>query len=279
MTELALHEGVLTRAGVRIRYAVGGDGPPLLLMGAPMDADAFVPLAAEMKGYRIVLHDPRGISGSTLDDPDTPSTPELRAGDVAALMDELGIESADVFGSSGGAVTALALAEHHPERVRTAVVHEPPLLSLLPDAAEREKLTDATVAAFHSGGLGAAWAHFFYSSGMAPEEPAPGEAPPGFTEPSAQDRENGRRFFVHELRATTRYVPDAAALAAAPHRIAVGIGADSGGLDTMETSKALARLLGTAPVVFPGGHTGFAESPADFAALLAGVMEDSAQGG
>jgi hypothetical protein len=53
----------------------------------------------------VVTHDPRGISGSPLDDPEQDSTPELRADDVAVLLDALGAESADVFGSSGGAVT------------------------------------------------------------------------------------------------------------------------------------------------------------------------------
>ncbi|MFF1644665.1 alpha/beta fold hydrolase [Streptomyces sp. NPDC058240] len=55
---------------------------------------------------------------------------------MAAIVDALGADSADVFGSSGGAVTGLALVARHPARVRTLVAHEPPVMELLPDAVE-----------------------------------------------------------------------------------------------------------------------------------------------
>jgi hypothetical protein len=81
-------------------------------------------------------------------------------------------------------------------------------------------------------------------------------------------------FFGHELRGTTRYVPDGAALRSAPTRIVVGIGigAGSGGLDTYQTSTALAELLGTSPVEFPGGHGGFLSHPKEFADVLRTVL-------
>ncbi|MGH3929774.1 MAG: hypothetical protein ACRDTF_07335 [Pseudonocardiaceae bacterium] len=43
---------------------------------------------------------------------------------------------ADVFGSSSGGVTGIALATRHPDQVRTLVAHEPPLVELLPDRAQ-----------------------------------------------------------------------------------------------------------------------------------------------
>jgi pimeloyl-ACP methyl ester carboxylesterase len=132
-------------------------GPLLLVMGAPMGAAAFAPLADVLAvDHTVVTHDPRGISASRLDDPDQDSTPELRADDAVALLDGLGAESADVFGSSGGAVTGLAMVTRHPGRVRTLVAHEPPLLELLPDAAERRAGVDDMVESFHREGLAAA---------------------------------------------------------------------------------------------------------------------------
>jgi pimeloyl-ACP methyl ester carboxylesterase len=104
-----------------------------------------------------------------LDDPTQDSTPRLRADDLAALLDALGADSADVFGSSVGAVTGLALAERHPWRVRTLVAHEPPLLELLPDAAERRAETDDLVETFHRDGLEAAWAKFMGDAGFDPD--------------------------------------------------------------------------------------------------------------
>jgi pimeloyl-ACP methyl ester carboxylesterase len=98
--------------GVRLHYEVRGTsagGPLLLLLGAPMPAADFAPLAEALASDHIVVTtDPRGIANSPLDDPQQDSTPELRADDVAAILDALDAASADVFGSSGGAVTGLA---------------------------------------------------------------------------------------------------------------------------------------------------------------------------
>ena len=261
-------------AHARLRYEVRGAGPLLLVMGSPMDASAFAPLAdALASDYTVVTHDPRGISGSILDDPEQDSTPELRADDVAALLDALGAKSADVFGSSGGAVTGLALAVRHPGRVRTLVAHEPPLLELLPDAAEQRAATDDIIETFHREGVGAAWMKFMANAGFdvgGGEDGAP-TPPPG--EPSEQDLANSARFFAHELRDTTRYVPDISGLKAGPTRIVVGIGAASAGLITYPTSKALAELVGVAPVEFPGDHGGFVGQPKEFAERLQSVLK------
>ncbi|GAA0594146.1 alpha/beta hydrolase [Streptomyces crystallinus] len=269
---MATHH-TLAVTGARLHYEVRGEGPLLLVMGAPMSAAAFAPLADALAGeYTVVTHDPRGISGSVLDDPEQDSTPELRADDVVALLDALGADSADVFGSSGGAVTGLALAARHPERIRTLVAHEPPLLELLPDAARQRAATDDIIATFHREGVGAAWLKFMANAGfdVAAGEGGAAAAPPG--EPSEQDLADSARFFAHELRHTTRYLPDAAALTGGPTRVVVGLGAASGHLLTHPTSTALAELLGTKPVEFPGDHGGFLGHPKEFAETLRGVL-------
>lgn len=107
-TSLSNH--TVTVPGARLHYEVRGQGPLLLILGAPMAAAEFAPLAHALAGdHTVVTADPRGVAGSPLDNPDQDSTPELRADDVAAILDDLGAVSADVFGSSGGAVTGLAL--------------------------------------------------------------------------------------------------------------------------------------------------------------------------
>jgi pimeloyl-ACP methyl ester carboxylesterase len=261
--------------GGRLRYEVRGTGPLLLIMGAPMAAAAFAPLADAMASdHTVVTHDPRGISGSTLDDPQQDSTPELRADDVAALLDALGAESADVFGSSGGAVTGLALVARHRGRVRTLVAHEPPLLELLPDAAEQRAGVDDMVETFRREGLGAAMTRFMASVGF--DDGGEGAPTPPPHEPSEQDLADGARFFGHEIRGTTRYVPDVAALSAGPARVVVGIGAASGALLTYRTSMALTKRLGTPPVEFPGDHGGFMGQPEEFAEVLRKVLTGEA---
>ncbi|MEJ8657344.1 MULTISPECIES: alpha/beta hydrolase [Streptomyces] len=257
--------------GGRLHYEVRGEGPLLLVMGAPMDAGAFAPLADALAGdHTVVTHDPRGISGSLLDDPGQDSTPELRADDVAALLDALGAESADVFGSSGGAVTGLALVTRHPGRVRTLVAHEPPVLELLPDAAAQRAATDDIVETFHRDGPGPAWMKFMTNAGFDLGGDGAPTPPPG--EPSEQDLANSARFFAHELRGTARHLPDVAALRTGPARVVVGVGATSGGLVTYRTSTALAELLGTPPVRFPGDHGGFLGQPEEFADVLRKVL-------
>jgi pimeloyl-ACP methyl ester carboxylesterase len=267
--------------GGTLRFEVRGAGPVLFLLGAPMAAADFGTLADALAGdHTVVTQDPRGISGSRLDDPEQDSTPELRADDAAAVLDALGVESADVFGSSGGAVTGLALIARHPGRVKTLVAHEPPLLELLPDAAEQRAGVEDTIATFHRDGLGAAWMKFMavITAGGAPEaddyaaEPdQPQEQHEEHQEqgqPSEQAIADGRHFFVHEMRGTTRYLPDIPALTSGRSRVVVGVGAGSAGLVTRQTSIALAHLLGTTPVEFPGDHAGFMGQPTEFAAVL-----------
>jgi pimeloyl-ACP methyl ester carboxylesterase len=63
-----------------------------------------------------------------------------------------------VFGSSGGAVTGLALVTRHPGRARTLIAHEPPVLDLLPDAVAQHAAVDDMIEIFHREGLAAAFA-------------------------------------------------------------------------------------------------------------------------
>jgi pimeloyl-ACP methyl ester carboxylesterase len=252
-------------------YEVRGSGPLLLLIGAPMSSPFFAPLADALAGdHTVVTADPRGIARSVLDDPEQDSTPDLRADDVVAILDDLGAATADVFGSSGGAITGLALVARYGDRVRTLVAHEPPVTELLPDAAEQRAVTDDIVATFHRDGMGAAFAQFMASAGFTAEEAEGAPTPQG--EPSAQEMADGARFLVHEMQGTTRYVPDVAALRAAPTRIVVGIGAESGGLVTFRTSTALAEQLGVEPAEFPGDHGGFLGDTAAFAETLRKVL-------
>lgn len=254
--------------GACLTYEVRGSGPLLLLIGSPMGAAYFADAAdALADAFTVVTHDPRGIGRSTLDDPAQDSTPELRAADVAALLDALDAGQADVLGSSGGAVTALALAQHHPGRVRTLVAHEPPLLGLLPDAAAHHARTALVVETFHAHGVDAAWGVFAGAAGW--EDDAEGPPAMGDEEELARD---GARFFAHELTWTTTWVPDVAAVRAGADRVVVGVGAESGALETAATSAALAVLLGTDPTVFPGEHTGFLEQPQAFTDRLCAVL-------
>jgi pimeloyl-ACP methyl ester carboxylesterase len=260
--------GSLDVPGARLHYEVRGAGPLVFVVGSPMGAADFASFAdALATDHTVVTYDPRGLAGSTIDDPTQDAAPDLRADDVAAILDALGAESADVFGSSGGAVTGLALVTRHPGRVRTLIAHEPPLLELLPDADAQRAATDAIIETFHRDGPEAAFVHFMTNAGYDMSDPKLG--PPPGPEPTeaelAKRMADAARFFDHELRDTTRYLPDVAALRASSTKVLVGIGVESGHLLTHRTSTALCELLGSSPVEFPGEHGGFMAHPVAFA--------------
>ena len=99
-----------------------GDGPPVLLiagLGDPAEAWTFQQEGLSSR-YRTIAFDNRGVGRSPL--PDTPLTVAGMADDAATILDELGIERADIVGFSGGSVTAQELAIRHPERVTSLVL-------------------------------------------------------------------------------------------------------------------------------------------------------------
>lgn len=267
--------GSLGVPGARLHYEVRGGGPPVVQIGSPMDARPFAPLADALAADHTVLtSDPRGINRSTLDDPDERTTVAMRADDLARLLSHLGAGPAAVFGSSGGAVSALALAQARPDLVHTVIAHEPPLLSLLADAEQRRAGTEAVVATYLSHGSGPAWARFFAEAGLVlPDGEGPGGPVPEERDP--QDVADERRFFLHDLRATTGWQPDVAALRAGPARIVVGIGQLSTGQLCDLTSRALAAALDVEPAVFPGDHAGFVADPVGAAATVRAVLADA----
>ncbi|MEN7550611.1 alpha/beta hydrolase [Rapidithrix thailandica] len=109
--------------GLKIYYEVYGKGQPIVLLhGAYMTVHkAFDEMIAALSESRqVILAEMQG-HGRTADI-DRPITYEFMADDVAALMEYLNIEKADIFGYSMGGGTALQVAIRHPEKVRKLVV-------------------------------------------------------------------------------------------------------------------------------------------------------------
>ncbi|WP_329108736.1 alpha/beta hydrolase [Micromonospora sp. NBC_01699] len=260
--------------GARLHYEIRGRGPLVALVGSPMDADAFAALADLLAADHTVLTtDPRGINRSPVDDPELPSTPQLRGDDLARLLAHLDAGPATVLGSSGGAVSALALAQAHPERVHTVIAHEPPLVELIADRERVHAETEEIIAAHLAGDTPGAWARFLAQADITVPDEVFEMMFGGEREP--QQAADEHRWFAYELRWTTRWRPDLAALRSAGTRIVVGIGEQSDGQLCDRTSRALATALGVEPTVFPGDHTGFADDPDRFAGRLRDVLGES----
>ena len=109
--------------------------PPLFMIGQPMDAGGFGALASHFPDRTVVTYDPRGLGRSSRKDGRVDNAPTVQAEDVHAVIEAHGAGPVEMFASSGGAVTALALVATHPEDVVTLVAHEPPLIPVLPDAS------------------------------------------------------------------------------------------------------------------------------------------------
>src|SRR5689334_4573602 len=100
------------------------DQPPLVLIGSPMGAGGFTTLAGHFPDRTVVSYDPRNNGErSPVDDPSIPITTEVQAEDVHRVIDAVGGGPVDLFGSSGGAIVALALITAHPDDLRVAVAH------------------------------------------------------------------------------------------------------------------------------------------------------------
>src|SRR5690606_22774364 len=103
--------------GMQMYYEVSGTGDPLVVlhgayMNIPSMGDIVGKLAETHKVYALEF---QGHGRTT--DIDRPITYPNLADDVAAFMDAVGLEKADVFGYSMGAAAGLQLAIRHPEKV------------------------------------------------------------------------------------------------------------------------------------------------------------------
>ena len=203
-----------------------------------------------------------------------------------AVIDPLGVGPVEMFASSGGAVTALALVAAYPNDVTTLVAHEPPLIPVLPDAAAAERARAGVRDAYEAGGSSAGMAAFIAMTSWHGEftddyfaRPAPD--PAAFGMPSEDDGSRDDPLLSDRSWAVTNYRPDFDALARAPTRVVIAVGEESLGTFTGRTAVATAELLGLEATVFPshhggflGGEFGYAGQPEAFAQKLHDVLGD-----
>ncbi|QFG20784.1 alpha/beta fold hydrolase [Actinomadura sp. WMMB 499] len=287
-------EHTLQTPEVDLVYDVHGplptaDGrPPLVLIGQPMDAAGFATLVSHFPERTVVTYDPRGLGRSTRKDGRVDNTPETQAADVHALIEALGAGPVELFGSSGGAVTGLALVAAHPGDVTTLVAHEPPLLPVLPDARAAERAQAGVRDAYQAKGWGAGMAAFVAMTTWQGEftdeyfaRPAPD--PAAFGMPAEDDGSRDDPLLSDRSWAVSGYRPDVEALTAAPTRIVIAVGEESRGVITGRTSEATAELLGRRATVFPSHHGGFmggefgqTGQPEAFARTLRDVLDATA---
>jgi pimeloyl-ACP methyl ester carboxylesterase len=262
--------------------------PPLVMIGQPMDASGFGTLVSLFPERTVITYDPRGLGRSTRKDGRVDQTPEAQAADVHAIIEALGAGPVEMFASSGGAVTALALVAAHPDDVTTLVAHEPPLIPVLPDAKAAERARAGLLEVYEAKGWGAAMAAFIAMTSWRGEytddyfaQPAPDPAAYGM--PADDDGSRDDPLLSDRSWAISSYRPDVDALAAAPTRIVIAVGEESKDTFTARSAEATAKLLGQQATVFPSHHGGYmggefggyAGQPEAFARKLREVLDDA----
>jgi pimeloyl-ACP methyl ester carboxylesterase len=260
------HKLVTTEAD--IVYDVQGplptvDGrPPLFMIGQPMAASGFTTLASYFPDRTVITYDPRGLGRSIRRDGRVDNAPTVQADDVHAVIEALGVGPVEMFASSGGAITALALVAAYPSDVTCLVAHEPPLIPVVPDAQAAERARAGVRDAYEANGSGAGMAAFIAMTSWRGEftddffaRPAPDPAQYGMT--TEDDGSRDDPLLSDRSWAVSSYRPDVDALAAAPTRIVIAVGEESTDTFTGRSSVATAELLGQQATVFPSHHGGF----------------------
>jgi pimeloyl-ACP methyl ester carboxylesterase len=281
----------LETPGATLAYDVRGplppaDGrPPLFMVGAPMDASGFTTLASYFEDRTVVTYDPRGLGRSVRLDGRTDHTPEQNAEDMHSVIATLGAGPVEMFATSGGAVSALALVVAHPDDVSLLVAHEPPMLAILPDADRALAAERDVQITYQKEGWGSGMARFIALSSWQGEfdddfaaQAAPDPAQFGL--PTDDDGSRDDPLLSGSSNPITRYRPEVRALGEAPTRVVIAVGKESEGTVTGRTSVAAAAALGQEVTVFPSHHGGFLGGefgqhgePEAFAAKLHQVLD------
>jgi pimeloyl-ACP methyl ester carboxylesterase/DNA-binding CsgD family transcriptional regulator len=115
--------------GVRLAYAVSGNGPPLVRaphwfthLEHDWDSPAIRPWVDDLpKRYSLLRFDQRGTGLSDREVPEISLEAHVR--DLEAVVDAAGFERFALLGLSQGAAFAIAYAARHPERVSHLVIY------------------------------------------------------------------------------------------------------------------------------------------------------------
>jgi pimeloyl-ACP methyl ester carboxylesterase len=112
--------------GVSIHYEVDGEGEPLVLQHMfPRDLESWRTagyVAALKDRFQLILMDARGHGKSDRDPSVDGYRAEARAGDVVAVLDDLGVDKANYWGYSLGGRAGWCVAAKAQERLRSLII-------------------------------------------------------------------------------------------------------------------------------------------------------------
>lgn len=258
-----------TRNGFSTYYEDAGSGDPVVFIcGLSADLQVWRFQVPELiKTHRVITFDNRGAGRS--DAPDEPYAIAQMASDLAALLDHLNLDSANLVGWSMGGAIAQSLALAHPGRVKKLL-----LLSTF-------LATDGYLSAAISNWVNMRRsnmpyeqvirhvARLVYSPALA-NKPKAYEA---FIQVMLANpyRQTDHGFFRQADALLAYTVPAKLAEMRVPAAVLVG---EYDQLTPPYLSKQLAEAIpGAALHVLPGAHSGFAERPDEWTSAIRAALE------
>jgi pimeloyl-ACP methyl ester carboxylesterase len=253
-----------------------GNGPLLILIqGGGGTGNAFdKSISSLSRFYKVVAYDRRGNGASTVEKP-MMLNPLESARDIVAIIKAMGYEKASLFGTSSGGILALQVAQSYPEHVDSMVIHEAPIVSILP--GEHIKRVDSGYSVFQiylEKGAQAALQVFRASvSGKEPEA-VPSDVATDIT--SQTHRLD--YFFRHEFLVFITYTPNLHMVKASKVPIATVEGVESKEAFHAVSARVQSEILGCHHVVWSGAHAPFMENPEHFATDLHKTLQSLHRG-
>ena len=201
-------------------------------------------------------------------DPTINMTIAQQALDAAAIIKVIGNDKAIVFGSSAGGIISLELAAVKPEVIDFLIVHEPPVIELLP-AADAEKWRSYHYSIYMKSqreGWQAALVDFIATLIGAPDIPYPQDL-------NERVSQNMDFFLKHEYKAFIQYIPDVKQFKENKVNMVTAVGRDSDDADFVQTTWALASKLRCKCIEFPGQHDVSFYMPQEFSNAIRSTLE------
>ncbi len=252
MTNVA-KTGTIDVNGTKLYYELRGKGPSLLFIpGAEGDAEEYLRVAEQLEDdFTVLSYDRRAYSRSPRPAGFTGNV-DGEADDAAALLKALDLAPALLWGNSSGAIIGLSLVLRHPEMVRKAMLHEPPLLAGLSDSDHVLDFLKKSTANGKVPFLRMLTGDDVYN---------------GLSEGYRTRLEADETWIRYELPTVTHYRPTDQDLAHVQKPVAVLYGSDSPPFFG-EAANWLSERLGTEPMTISGGHGPHYDRPEEVAKII-----------
>ncbi|TDF94773.1 alpha/beta fold hydrolase [Paenibacillus piri] len=267
--------GIVTSEGDQLYYEIRGQGEPLLMISGGGGDAGFYSYVADILAdeFQVITYDRRGNSRSTRNEPQNFELSQ-QARDAVAVLHAAGHDSANVFGNSGGAIIALEMAKSQPQAVKAMVVHEPPVVRMLPDSKKWLRFFAGVYRTLHRFGDQAANLKFNLSLSI-PFRTFK-SVPKDFQERATKGR-NYTFMMNHEMLPFVNYKPDVETIKL--NNVILFMAAGQMTLDKNKyygrTALMLADMLDCDMVTFPGHHLSYFDIPEQWSATLRDILHKS----